>query len=135
MSSPQVWQDARAIIADGAVQLALPVAWPNEGFREPEPPAPFLSVAVFGAGAEPMELGGGVWVEDGTIEVAVVIPSGAGIAEGLALRKQVAGWFRGLPPRDVLYDRFILDPGADDEDGNWHRLPLRVAYRFQDIGI
>jgi len=135
MSSPEVYADAKALIVDGAAQIGLPVAWPNEPFREPEPPAPFLAVEVMGDGAEPYELGGGVWVEDGTVGVAVVVPTGVGISEGLALRKQVTSWFRGLPPRSVLYDRFILDPGGMDEDGNWFRLGLRVAYRYQDIGI
>lgn len=133
MSSPEVYQDARTLIADGAAQIGLPVAWPNAAFDVPEPPAPFLAVEVMGDGAEPYELGGGVWVEDGTIEVAVVVPTGTGIEQGLTLRKAVAGWFRGLPAREVTYDRFIMDPGGMDEDGNWFRLPLRVSYRFQSI--
>ena len=133
MSSPEVYQDARTLIADGAAQIGLPVAWPNRKFQAPEPPAPFLAVEVMGDGAEPYELGGGVWVEDGTVEVAVVVPTGTGIEQGLALRKAVAGWFRGLPAREVTYGRFIMDPGGMDEDGNWFRLPLRVSYRFQSI--
>ena len=90
MSSPEVYQDARTLIADGAAQLVLPVAWPNRKFKPPEPVAPFLAVEVMGDGAEPYELGGGVWVEDGTIEVAVVVPTGTGIEQGLTLRKAVA---------------------------------------------
>ncbi|MBC9176767.1 phage tail terminator-like protein [Pseudoroseomonas ludipueritiae] len=133
MSSPDVWLDARAIIADGAAQAGLTVAWPNEPFDLPEPPAPFLAVDLRADGSEPMELGPGVWLEEGMIDVAVVIPTGSGITEGVALRKQAADWFRGLPPRAVLYDRFIFDAGGDDEEGNWHRLPLKIAYRFQSF--
>ncbi|MFT8245198.1 phage tail terminator-like protein [Roseomonas sp. BN140053] len=135
MSSPEVWADARVLITAGAAALSLPVAWPNETFSPPEPLGPFLAVEVSGDGAEPLELGGGVWVEDGAIHLHVMVPTGWGITQGLQLRKALADGFRGLPPRAVVYDRFTLDPGGMDEDGNWFRLSLRVAYRYQDIGI
>jgi hypothetical protein len=131
--SPDVWTDAAALIRDGAAQIGLPVAWPNTAFDDPEPPAPFLAVEGMGDGAEPYELGGGVWVEDGAVVLHILVPVGTGIDGGLALRKTAAGWFRGLPPRPVVYERFVLDPGGMDEDGNWYRLSLRVQYRYQDI--
>jgi hypothetical protein len=131
--SPEVWADAEALIRDGATQIGLPVAWPNQRFADPEPPAPFLAVEGMGDGAEPYELGGGIWIEDGAVVLHILVPVGTGVARGLELRKAAAGWFRGLPPRPVVYDSFVLDPGGMDEDGNWYRLSLRVRYRYQDI--
>ncbi|MFC0410942.1 phage tail terminator-like protein [Roseomonas elaeocarpi] len=136
MSSPEVWADAQVLIRDTAATQGLPVAWPNEVFDDlPEPPAPFVAVEIRGDGAEPYELGGGVWREDGSLYLHVMVPTGSGITAGLQLRKAFADGFRGLPPRTVIYDSFSFDPGSDDEEGNWHRLTLRVAYHYQDIGI
>lgn len=135
--SPEVWADARRLILDGNAQLAqpVPIAWPNERFEDPEPPVPFIFVEGRGDTSEPYELGGGVWVEDGAVLLHIAVPTGSGIERGIAIRKAASGWFRGLPPRPVVYEGFSLDPGAMDEDGNWYRLTLRVRYRYQDIGI
>jgi hypothetical protein len=135
--SPDVWADAMMLIRDGVAQLPtpVPIAWPNEVFEPPHPLGPFIAVEGMGDGAEPLELGGGVWVEDGAVVLHITVPTGRGIAEGLALRKTAAGWFRGLPARPVLYERFVMDPGGADEDGSWYRLGLRILYRYQDISI
>jgi len=136
MSSPEVWTDAQVLIRDTAATLDIPVAWPNEVFDAlPEPPAPFVAVELQGDGAEPYEMTGGVWREDGSLYLHVMVPTGSGITEGLRLRKALADGFRGLPPRAVVYSSFGFDPGSNDEEGNWHRLTLRVFYHYQDIGI
>jgi hypothetical protein len=133
--SPEVWADAERLIRAGVAEMAQPVAvaWPNERFKEPSPPAPFLAVEGMGDGAEPYEIQDGVWVEEGAVMVHITVPTGGGVSAGLALRKEVASWFRGLPARPVVYERFVMDPGGADEDGNWYRLGLRVLYRYQDF--
>jgi hypothetical protein len=80
--SPEVWADAEALIRDGATQIGLPVAWPNQRFADPEPPAPFLAVEGMGDGAEPYELGGGIWIEDGAVVLHILVPVGTGVARG-----------------------------------------------------
>jgi len=140
MSSPEVWTDARARIAAQADALGLAVIWPNEPGQEPEPldggdgslPA-FLSVEIAADGGEPVELGGATWEERGTIWLSVLVPSGSGIASGLALRKALSNAFRGLDPGPIVYEAFSFPPGgADEGSGNWYRLTLGVSYSFTD---
>lgn len=129
MSSPAVWTDARARLEAAAL---APVAWPNEAFAPPEPPGPWIAVEVYGDLSEPIEIGGGTWQESGTLLLHVMVPTGTGIAAGLALRKAAANLFRGLPPGPVLYDGARFDPGGADDDGLWHRLSVGISYRYQD---
>ncbi|MFC7611625.1 phage tail terminator-like protein [Teichococcus aestuarii] len=102
MSSPQVWDDARARIELGAAQLGLSVAWPNEQFQEPAPFSPdggvanlWIAVSIRGDLSEPYEIEGGIWEETGTVEVHVMLPATAGIRPGLLARKALANLFRG----------------------------------------
>lgn len=141
MSSPEVWADARPRIQAAADALGITVAWPNEPAEEPEPGADgglpmFLAVEFESDGAEPYELGGATWQEDGTIYVHVLTPTGAGIEGGNAVRKAVADAFRGLgagAAPGLVYDRFRFPPGGSDEaSGNWFRLSLAIEYRFTD---
>jgi len=140
MSSPEVWADARARIAAQAESLGLPVVWPNEPQEEPEPldgedgtlPA-FLAVEITADGEEPIELGAGAWRERGNVWIHVLIPSGAGIADGLQMRKAMANAFRGLDPAALVYDGFSFPPGGTDEGaGNFYRLSLGISYSFTD---
>jgi hypothetical protein len=132
MSSPEVWADARARLEAGG--LSVPFAWPNEAFTNPEPPAPWLLVEISGDLSAPLELGrDGVWQEDGAILVHVMVPTGTGVTDGLALRKAVANLFRGLPPGPVTYHGATFDPGGPGDDtGVYHRLSLSIRYRYQD---
>ncbi|MFH5927077.1 DUF4128 domain-containing protein [Roseomonas xinghualingensis] len=144
MSSPDVWTDARARIKAAADALGLPVAWPNEAFPEPQPydpasgaPLHWIAVEISGDLSEPLEIGReGVWEETGMVHLHLMIPTGSGLAAGLAQRKALANAFRGLLPAPVMYRGAIFDPsGPADEDGNWARLSLRVPYSYQDFTI
>lgn len=131
MASPEVWTEARARL-EGA-GLGVPIAWPNEAFAPPEPPAPFVVVEISGDVSEPLELGpGAVWQEHGTLWCHVMTPAGVGIADALVLRKQIANLFRGLPPAPVVWRGAQMDPGGMSDDGAWHRLTLGVHYTYQD---
>jgi len=139
MSSPEVYDDARAIIEAAALSLNLPVAWPNEEFLEPQPfdnegvPSVWVAVELEGDVGDPVEIGGVQWDEQGVVHLSVMIPLNTGVREGMAKRKALALAFRGLPPGVVLYGSSSLDPGGPSEtDGRWRMLGLRVAYSFQD---
>lgn len=141
MSTPAVWDDARARIELGAAQLGIPVAWPNEQFAMPQPFEPatgqanlWIAASIRGDLSEPYEIEGGIWEETGTVEVHVMLPTTAGIRPGLVARKALANLFRGVIEGPVTYRSAILDAqGIPDEDGNWVPLTLRVTYSYQDI--
>jgi hypothetical protein len=141
MSSPEVWDDVATRVAAAAAELGLPIAWPNQVFNEPAPyadggqPSAWLNVEISAFNADPYEVGSTVWMEEGAVQVHVMVPTGQGIKDGLRIRKSIANDFRGLLPGLVTYDGFTFDPGGMDEDGNWFRLTLRINYRYQDITI
>lgn len=138
MSSPEVWAEAQAIIQAAADALGLAVSWPNEESEEPEalPDGtlpPFLAVEIEADGAEPIELGGGVWDETGTLWLHLLVPTGSGITAGGTIRKTLANAFRGRPGGALRWLDYRFPPGSIDEgSGNWYRLSLGVHYGFTD---
>lgn len=139
MSSPAVYDDAREKIETAAAALGIPVAWPNEAFDEPHPftedgtPTVWLAVEFEGDVSEPIEIGDGVWNEDGVIHLSFMVPKGTGIRAGLVARKEFGMVFRGQPVSPVLYRDMVLDPGGPGEtDGQWRFLGLRISYSYQD---
>lgn len=139
MASPEVWADAQARVAAVATALGLTVNYPNAETQEPELgddgvlPS-FLAIEIEADGAAPYELGNSIWLEDGRLWVHVLIPTGSGITDGLAIRKAVANAFRATPNSGaILWDAFSFPPGGRDESsGNWFRLSLGISYRFTD---
>jgi hypothetical protein len=137
--TPEVWDDARARIATVAADLGLPVAWPNEdGQTWVAPPVPWLEIEASSAASAPIEIGGGIWREDGTIWLHLMLPLGTGIRDGLVQRKAFSAAFRSdggaLPgaPVGLFYRDHTFDPlGADD--GVYRRLSLLIHYDYQDI--
>ena len=133
MCSPEVWSDARPRVAAIAAAGGVVVQWPNEALDPaPAPMALLLAVEAMGTGAEPLELGGGIWLETGRIWIHVFAPPGAGITDAIALRKQLADAFRGGEPAlGIEYIEFALDPGEPDDGSGRYRMSLGVSYRFQ----
>mgnify|MGYP000458614579 CR=1 FL=1 len=133
MSSPDVWTDARARIEAYATAKPIAVAWPNERFTKPQPPAPWLAVETYGDGSEPIELGrDAAWIEEGSIDVHVMVPVGSGVAAGLAIRKEVQDLFRGIEPAALTYDGAALNRlGPVADDGVYRPLTVRIFYRYQ----
>jgi hypothetical protein len=127
MSSPEVWADAKPRLQAAADELGAVIQWPNEPAEEPEPGPDgnlplFLAVEIEGDAAEPVELGGATWDENGTVYVHVLVPTGSAIDAALAARKAIANRFRGLAAGAVRYDGFRFPPGGTDEtSGNWYR--------------
>ena len=137
MSSPEVWIDARSRIEAAALVSAERVSWPNEAFDLPDhtaSPAPlWLALETSGNLSAPVEIGGGVWQEDGAIWVHCFAPTGTGVLDLRQLAKSVANTFRDLPPAPVIYTGAEIGMGEPgDENGNWYRISVRIEYRYQD---
>ena len=130
MSSPEPWLDARARLTAALSSLGATAAWPNEPNEKPAPGQPWLAVEITADVADPIELGGATWREDGTLLVHVMAPLGAGLTPGLTLRKAVANLFRGLAPGAVTWRGMSFYPGEDA--GPVHRLTLGIRYSFTD---
>ena len=138
MSSPEVWLDARARIEAAALVPPDRISWPNEAFDLPDPtadPAPlWMAVTASGNLSTPIELGGGVWQEDGAIWVHCFTPTGTGELALRQLAKAVATTFRDLPSGPVVYTGAEIGMGEPgDENGSWYRLSVRIEYRYQDL--
>ena len=133
MSSPTPYDDAKAIIL--AANLGVPIQWQNDGsFHEPQPPTLWLSVDCTSHVLAPIELGGGVWQEEGTLYVHVMAKAGSGTDAARTLAKSVATLFRGLGPRNVVYLGGSIGAGvAEDPQGIWWVLTVTVDWRYQDV--
>lgn len=144
MSSPAPFNDARSRLE--AANLGVTLAWPNEAFDVPPPPAstpvvdplPYMWAAVEMTGftLAPIEIGAGVWQETGTLYVHIMTPTGWGTDAARTLGKTVANTFRGLPGASIVYTRASIgDSAAEDEDGAWWRLTVSIDWRYQDINV
>ena len=134
MSSPAPFDDIKARLI--AANLGLPIAWPNEVFKKPNPPGPWLAVAVTANHYAPIELGGGGWMEEGTALIEVVVPVGSGSGTARAIAKAVADVFRGVPAQPVVYlGGSIGDGQVDDPDGVWWCIMVAIDWRYQDTSF
>lgn len=133
MSSPAVWSDAKARIAAYAASKPITVAWPNEAFDPPEPPAEWVAVETYGDTADAIELGrDAAWIEEGSIDMHVMVPRGRGIDTALQIRKEISDLFRGIEPAAVTYGGASLHRlGPEQEDSLYRPLTLRVFYTYQ----
>lgn len=133
MADPIVWADAKARIAAAAAALSLPIAWPNE--QAPPEAAAYLRPEITASGAAPIELGGGIWREDGLVWLHLLVPTGGGFDAPNALRHRLGLAFRGVRPavEGLEYTEISSAPEDFDESGNWLRLSCAVSYRLQTI--
>ncbi len=133
MSSPVPWTDARSRIE--AAAFGVPIEWPNEPFEQPTSGL-WLSVQMESGFLGPVEVGGKVWQEEGTLYVEVIAQNGTGTLPSRALGKQIVDLFRQIPPPEsVVYLSAGLGSGAPrGTDGNWWSLTVSVDWRYQDIG-
>jgi hypothetical protein len=134
MTSPVPWADARAKLT--AASLGVAIEWPNELFLQPaDNPALWLSVEMVSGLLMPIEVGGTVWQEEGTLYVDVLAPINGGTADARALAKQIVSLFRQLPPQPVIYTSAAIGGGApSSRTGAWWSLPVSIDWRYQDIG-
>jgi hypothetical protein len=135
MSNPDVWADVKSRVlpaadAEGDVLVVLP----NE--QDPfDKGATFVRLEIHSSGGEPIGMGGEPWLEEGTIGIHVMVPSGSGFDRGNAIRHRLGLAFRRCLPIVGLEYRGTVSAPEDsyDEAGNWCRLSLSVSYQYQDM--
>jgi len=134
MSSDIVYAALREFITE--IWTETPIAWPNEPFSDPEPPAPWIMVQMQGADYEQQSIGAETpsanrWVETGSLYVHVFVPVGTGELEATRLARVMAEFLRGIElPGDIQLDGMSIGAGErGDEDGNWWRVSLFAHYQ------
>lgn len=133
MASPEAWLDARRRLE--AAALGVPIEWPNEAFTAPtEGDRLHLVVEIAGDVAQPAEMDpAGIWLEEGTLYVHVLIAAGRGSLRPRVLAKHVVGLFRGLPAGPMLYRRASIGAGhRPEKDGEWWCLTASIDWVWQD---
>ena len=138
MSSQVPFDDARTLLTNSGVIAPALIQWPNEPFREPvgDPPSLWLSVECTGRALDPIEVGGEVWQEVGTVFVHVIAPKNTGTDNARALAKSVASAYRNLGPRPVIYQSASIGNGAlDEEQGIWWVLTVAIDWKYQDATV
>lgn len=113
---------------------ATPMAWPNETFRPPNPPAPWVNVVMRGGIWDQVSIGAGDrtdnrWQEEGDLLLDVIVPLGTGDLLAREHATALANLFRGLNLDDIEFGAIFIDEGAAAEDkGPWWLLPLRISW-------
>ena len=131
MSSPAPFDDVRNRLT--AAALGYSIAWPNTVFKRPQPPAPWLRVECTSNVIGPIEVGGGVWQEDGTAYIDVFVPAGSGTDLARTIAKNVSNAFRGVAAQPVVYLGGSIGAGQIAEaDGMWWCLTVSVDWKYQD---
>jgi hypothetical protein len=113
------------------------IAWENESFTKPEPPAAWLMVEMTGDLYAQMSIGAGVqsenrWDEEGVLLLHVYVPSGTGASTARAYAKSLADLFRGALLLDdslEFLDASIGMGQPGDDDGMWWRISVSVDWR------
>lgn len=138
MATVIAWADLQARLETAAVSISgivLPISWPNRTFRAPVgTPAPWLLVQMTGGAGRPLELGGGVWLDEGQAFVHVLVPTNSGVADAMSIVDQVIAMFRSPPLEPVVYTRITADPGGPgSDDGLYWRTSVSADWRLQTL--
>jgi hypothetical protein len=133
MSSDTVYSAVRDFLTDNWTATAI--AWENEPFEKPEPPAPWIMVEVSGDAYDQASIGAGSpsanrWREEGMVWCHVFAPAGSGSLTARQHAAALADLFRGLElPGDIEFRRLSIGLGEPgDEDGNWWRISLSAEW-------
>lgn len=133
MSSPIPFNDARERLQ--AADLGVPIEWPNETFSAPAEGI-WLAMDMSSDILEPIDIGAGAWVEEGTLMVDVIAPTGWGTDGARQIAKSVANIFRGVTSGGISYVSASLGSGGrDPERGKYWVLAVRVQWRYQDFTV
>lgn len=134
MSTPVPFNDARERLQ--AADLGVPVEWPNTQFKAPSPPGVWIAMDMESESMQPIELGGGVWEERGTLMLDIIIPDNWGTDFARVVAQNIILAFRGVSSGSLYYERAqIGNSGPDPERGKYYVMPVRIAWRYQDITV
>jgi hypothetical protein len=138
MATVIAWADLQARLETAAISIGgvvLPISWPNRTFRAPAgTPAPWLLVEMTGGSGRPLELGGGIWLDEGQSFVHVLVPTNSGVADAMSIVDQVIAMFRSPPLEPVVYTHITADPGGPgSDDGLYWRTSVSADWRLQTL--
>lgn len=120
------------LLASGVIDPAL-IAWPNEPFIQPEPPAIWVAVEATGDACDPIEMPALVYRETGSAYFHVFTPANCGTDGARLLAKQIFDIYRGLGPREVVYRGGSIGNSAiADTEGMWSLITVAVEYQYDD---
>ena len=126
-----------AALADATTGLVPLFRFENEAFEKPEPPAPWIAVALTGVLYGQQSIGASTqadnrWDETGHLWLPVFVPVGTGASRARQLAKLLANIFRGLLLLDdtlEFMDAFIGEGQPAPEEGNWFQLDVAIEWR------
>lgn len=113
------------------------IAWENEPFSKPEPPAHWIAVEMQGTLYGQQSIGAGEqadnrWDEEGILWVHIMAPTGEGSSTARQYAKAIADLFRGtmlLSDSLEFMDASIGAGERGDDDGNYWRLTCTIDWR------
>lgn len=133
MSSAVVYGVIRSYLT--ANFTAIPLAWENEPFTVPEPPAPWALCEVVGEDFEQESIGSGspaaeLWRESGYLLVHVMVPAGSGSLVARQHAETLSNLLKGLElPAATRFAAMSIGAGElGDDSGAWWRLTLRADW-------
>lgn len=126
-----------AVLADPATGIVPSFRFENEPFEKPDPPAPWMAVALTGVLYGQQSIGASRqadnrWDETGHLWIPVFAPVNTGSSRARQLAKQIANIFRGLTLVDgtlEFRDAFIGEGSPAPEEGNYYELPVVIEWR------
>lgn len=133
MASGTVYDAIRAYLE--ARWSATTIAWENETFNRPEPPAPWVMVEMIGDLYGRMSIGAGDedrWDEEGVLLLHIYAPAGTGASTARGYAKSLADLFRGerLLSDDLEFRDASIGMGQPgDDDGMWWKISVSIDWR------
>lgn len=123
-------------LADSITEIVPPFRFENENFEKPNPPAPWIAVALTGVLYGQKSIGEAVqanncWDETGHLWLPVFVEVGTGASRARQLAKLLADIFRGLTLLNgnlEFFDAFIGEGAPAQEEGNWFELPVVIEW-------
>jgi hypothetical protein len=126
-----------AVLVDPVTAVVPPFRFENETFDKPDPPAPWISVALTGIIYGQQSLGASRqadnrWDETGHLWLPVMVPVGTGSSRARQIAKLLADICRGLTLLSgtlEFRDTIIGEGGPAAEEGNYYELPVVIVWR------
>lgn len=95
------------------LEAAVPLAFPDENFQEPDPPAPWLFVEIRWSGGEIITIGApgsNRARRDGWVSFSAMVPTGTGEQRGMQLIGKAGGMLEGQTVGSATF--FGMEPGG-----------------------
>lgn len=126
-----------AVLADSTTGNVPPFRFENEPFDKPNPPTPWIAVALTGVLYGQQSIGASRqadnrWDETGHLWIPVFVKTNTGSSRARHLAKLIADIFRGLVLINntlEFMDAFIGEGSPAPQEGNWYELPVVIEWR------